>query len=801
MLTKSIISESVLMGVCGTGLGNFPQPGDPSNDSILSATSVFGGIQVSWTYPNLNPQAVAHTILYRATSGAEGSEVFYRIVTGDSYFDQFTGDDPIEYFYWIRHVSVNGTEGDLIGPASAVATSKVQDYLDLISGQIDASKLNQDLMSKIDRIELLDLDLASEIQNRINGENLLGVQLTSMQTDIDGVGTSLQSEINTRQTEYSAMLQTVNTIQAGSNGNLATIEETLTALADENESQATAITQLQSTVDNPVTGVVQTYADLQSEMATRADADSALTSSVDTLTSIVTHPTTGVAATYAGLTAEQTARADADTALTNNYNALLATVTDPSTGISAAHAAIQSEQTARANADSAIASDVTTIQASLDNPTTGLSAAHAAIQTEQNARISEDNVLAQSISNLEASMGTEEDITVQIEENNRLMIGYCVVGGQLDADSQTPAECTIAGGTWVTANAFGESVRAVQVSTPHGTASVQQTLTSHSNELNDLSTEYLVKLDTNDYVTGFGLVNDGSSGTAVFNVDNFYIGRGGVSETKPFVVIGGGVYINQAYIYDLTVDKLKASNGTLVFDGEQLKAEYIQAHNLVVNNAQSLNYIPGSQGWDIDQNGNAEFHSITIYDGTGNVAFQSGVTDILTDATVGNLAYLDQITNATYIATGVINNAHIGNAAVDTLEIAGNAVTAIEVTETNSTSFTSFYSWETLCVLIINHGHTSSVNTLVTADVQLTKTFDNDNPSATIDLRFYDNGTVVNLDTVYVPNNGGKTLNIKDTFNVGTGTRFLYLQGRRASADSTTIHVSKGIMTGLAAKR
>ena len=56
---------SCTTGTCGVGGWGGPLPGDPDNNSVLTATPAFGGIDVSWSYPGTNPQAVAHTVLYR----------------------------------------------------------------------------------------------------------------------------------------------------------------------------------------------------------------------------------------------------------------------------------------------------------------------------------------------------------------------------------------------------------------------------------------------------------------------------------------------------------------------------------------------------------------------------------------------------------------------------------------------------------------------------------------------------------------------------------------------------------------
>ena len=62
--------------VCGTGLGNFPQVGDPDLDSSILTCFVGNiGIYVNWTYPPTLTEAVSHIQIYRNTVNDENIEI------------------------------------------------------------------------------------------------------------------------------------------------------------------------------------------------------------------------------------------------------------------------------------------------------------------------------------------------------------------------------------------------------------------------------------------------------------------------------------------------------------------------------------------------------------------------------------------------------------------------------------------------------------------------------------------------------------------------------------------------------
>lgn len=363
------------MGSCGTGLGNFPQPGDPDNGSvILSARTAFRGILVSWTYPVLNPHAVAYVMVYRSLSVDPNTRVQQAVVAGDRYFDEIDDDGETLYYYWIKIVSVNGTIGDAIGPVSATTSPTVGQLLDYLEGQIAESVLAQALRTQIADISNLNGLLLTEQLIRESGDDSITSLLAAMQAVLDEVDVRIIDEVNTR------------------------IED--------------------------------------------------------------------------------------DSALATQINALLVVAGDNA-------AAIVSEQQARADADSAFASDVLAIQTAVGDNT-------ATILNEQTARVNGDNALASSVSTLQTSV-----------------------------------------------NGHTSSIQTLQ--------SVQS----------GIAAQYMVKLDNDGYVSGFGQYNDGSSSSFLIHADTFAIGSPDNPTAYPFMLIDGTVYMRNAMIQDAAIDTAKIGDAAI----------------------------------------------------------------------------------------------------------------------------------------------------------------------------------------------------------------------------------------------
>lgn len=225
---------SLLDGVCGTGTGTGPLPGDPDNNVILTAAATYGGIQVSWTYPTINPWAVSRIVLYRGTDSNFNNALQHKVVNGDSYFDKNDSAIPVTYYYWIQIFSIQGTENAVIGPASATLIPNVEQILELLTGQLDESQLVNALKTKIAEISAVNTSLLTEIENRILSNVALSDALAAVQTTSDELATYILDETNTRIAADSAQVTATNALAVGQNNlSAAIVNESTVRLAQD----------------------------------------------------------------------------------------------------------------------------------------------------------------------------------------------------------------------------------------------------------------------------------------------------------------------------------------------------------------------------------------------------------------------------------------------------------------------------------------------------------------------------------------------------------------------------------------
>ena len=266
--------------VCGTGGWNGPKPGDPDNNVLLSAVPAFGGIDLSWTMPATNPFAVAHVLIYRSESNMFGAATYIATAAGDFYYDKTPTVTPRLQYYWIQVVSINGTIGSPIGPASAIARSRIDQTIEDLSGIINEGLLSTTLKAKISNIETLGNELNLEVQRRIAEALGLGEVINGVSADAVKALTLIQNEITQRTEGDSALVGQVNVVATAVNKNYAAFIEQKNFQTDLNNANANTIQFL-------TTKVNQNSAAILTEQTARVNADSALTSSYQTLNTTV----------------------------------------------------------------------------------------------------------------------------------------------------------------------------------------------------------------------------------------------------------------------------------------------------------------------------------------------------------------------------------------------------------------------------------------------------------------------------------------------------------------------------------
>ena len=237
---------------CGVGGSNAPVPGDPSlNSSVITAQAGDGGIAVSWTYPVVNPNALAYTELYRSTTSDFALASIIAQVGGSYHFDALYDEIGTQYFYWIKMVSFSGTRGDTMGPASATMQPTTARLIELLEGMISNTQLAQDLKTDITSISGVQSGLSAEAQLRLTGTTILTDMLEGLDQQLEDQGYLIVDETRIRTLNDSSVIASIDAKYLLYEGTFAGIAAEQLIQTGKNSAYAANIETLQATTTGP----------------------------------------------------------------------------------------------------------------------------------------------------------------------------------------------------------------------------------------------------------------------------------------------------------------------------------------------------------------------------------------------------------------------------------------------------------------------------------------------------------------------------------------------------------------------
>lgn len=538
--------------VCGTGGWQGPKPGDPDNNLVLTAVPAFGGIDVAWSFPGTNPHAVAHVLLYRATSPNRSSANQISVVSGNFYYDKLNSAST--FYYWIRIVSVNGTTGEWIGPASARPRKLIDDLIVELTGKIDAGVLATSLRQEIDKITSSYVELGKEIEDRLAQNSALTNALALITARANEVEVFVQNEITKRVEGDNALVNQVQLIAAANTNNTALITNERTVRVTADEALARDVSALYVRTRDNTAAVLQ-------ETLARTTADSAL--AID-ISSLVTK--------------------------TNTTNGL-----------------IDAERLLRIKGDDAVAIIANSARLAADN-------AAAATIDISTAKIGYSALVGVTGTPYDGNGSTEVYPASVFPANT--FPEYAVNRKRIiDKVGVTRWNATAAGIArplvWVSGMPLATAIKQVEVTGPNGeVASVEQSMAAQRDLNNGFKALYTAKISVNGLIGGFGLFNDGTVVEAGFDVDRFWVGRTNSNKKKPFIIENDEVFIDQAVVRTLTFNKLRDEAGAFVVVDGKVQAQYLTVNNAsITGSIFSSNWESsgGNAGWFLNRAG--DFHA------------------------------------------------------------------------------------------------------------------------------------------------------------------------------------------------
>lgn len=284
----------------------------------IAATGILFGYRLNWSFPAVGALDTAYTEIEIASTanGANAAQLGLFAYPTNSHVIQGMQPNLTRYFRG-RLIDRIGNIGPWSQYASATTSADASAVLDILSGKISATQLNQDLQTKIDKIDTI-AGLDGDIGNLIDN-------IAAVQTQADQLNTALSQETQQRITAIQdlndGLTQEITDRQAGDTANL-------TALNNYKSSNDAALANVQQQVNTAVTATsanTQAVQALDSRVTVaEGNANTAKTNAATALTKAETATTEAGSAASLAQQASAVANQAADTADTANQNAATA---------------------------------------------------------------------------------------------------------------------------------------------------------------------------------------------------------------------------------------------------------------------------------------------------------------------------------------------------------------------------------------------------------------------------------------------------------------------------------------------
>lgn len=580
----------------------------PPAPTSLQASGAFQNIILTWNLSLYRGHSFVE--VFRHTSDSISDATMVAQVSG------FTGiyADPVgsnqTFYYWVRAVNVNGVQGPFnSGTGTQGQTAPdVSFLLTTLSNAITSSELASSLSTPIG-------NLPTDTQTAIN----------DLQSQINDIGTVSLWGSSTSYSEGDLVLH------PSSNSKL--YRSKTNSNSNNQPSGTTADTnywEFVGTGESIGDVVAANTANITQINFLDATSSSAAAQKIAALDSTVFDATTGVSATSTALSS-----------LTSRVTATESATATNTTNITTA------------------SSDITALENTVNNPTTGVGATSTALSGLTTRVTTAENTISGHTTSINAN---SSDITSLENTVNNPSTGVAATSSALTSLTST----VTSQGNSISANST--SLSSLTTTVGNNTSSIS----SQASSINGLEAKYVVKIDNNGAVAGYGLASTANSAgnivsEFIVNADRFAIMRGGsntAAASVPFVVqassttLGGetvpaGVYMADAFIKNGSIQSAKIADAA-------------------IDNAKIANLDAGKINAGTISTSRLNIDGSTLTSNNGVLQVNALNANVITSGLINSdRINIDNVT----LDTDGQGRLIIKNLGVDSLQIKGNAVT------------------------------------------------------------------------------------------------------------------------------
>jgi predicted phage tail protein len=595
--------------------------------------------------------------------------------------------DSLDIRVTSAELDIDGLNASIVLKANTTDLTAVEDRVttaEITLNAIDVAQIQQTVVDSITLKDELDLSAINSLQDLLYQYSTR----ESLRTDIALARQTLTADVTENR---EAIAQAKIDLAAAIDNNTALITQEQTVRATEDSALAIEILQLESRVDNADLGISGNATAITNLTSRVTVNENSITSQAGDITFLESE-LFGLETTVSGQTVTINANSSAITSLDTRVTSTEGSITAQASDITALETSLttaEGEIVANGLAITSLDTRVTSTENSITSQASSITALSSDVST---AQATADSKIETFVQNGAPSNPNFGDLWFDSDDGYKLSrwngtswvsVRDSGISANATAVSGLDTRVTDAEGD-ITAQA--SAFTALETTVDGNTASITATQTS----INGIEAQYSVSIDNNGFVSGFSLISAGvgqgdvPTSAFIINADQFAIGGTGSAATNyPFVVyptgttidgvaIPAGTYMDSAYINYLSASKIETGvlnlgnqSGMAVQQGKTSYASTATGFWLG-NDVGTPKFNIGTSSNFLKFDGSSlETKQIVIKDASDNIVFDANEID------------------GTYIK----------NASVDTLQIAGNAVTIPEgdsgdINTTVGTAFT-----------------------------------------------------------------------------------------------------------------
>lgn len=165
----------------------------PESVINLTANGAYSIVTLVWSTPK--NKSFGRNVVYRSEINDFGTAIEIGSTIGDIYTD-YVGNF-IKAYYWVRTVSKYSVEGAISPSAYAETSVNVDDLLKQLTDKINSSHLTKDLLTEIDKVPTLELNLQNTITDLFNYQTETSGRIDTVSQEISLVSAGTGEQFDT----------------------------------------------------------------------------------------------------------------------------------------------------------------------------------------------------------------------------------------------------------------------------------------------------------------------------------------------------------------------------------------------------------------------------------------------------------------------------------------------------------------------------------------------------------------------------------------------------------------------------